>query len=136
MRLEHADTLAEDGSSRVLNLFYPSKGFCQACQTWDKYDEQEMSVILKPIKRYAHALHAMEPGSYIRSDLPYYCFPDGQPKPKKKTKRGQTNVCQMCFALALKLTSSGCWRATSRRNVRQPRAEQAGKVSRPRLLAL
>ncbi|KAL1407225.1 polynucleotide adenylyltransferase [Vanrija albida] len=60
--------------SRVLNLFYASKRFCQACQGWDKYDEQEMSVCLKPAKR---------------SDMPFYVFPDGQPKPKKKGKRGQ-----------------------------------------------
>jgi hypothetical protein len=35
----------------VLNLFYPSKRFCSACQQWDKYDELEMSVILRPAKR-------------------------------------------------------------------------------------
>ncbi|KAL7420428.1 polynucleotide adenylyltransferase [Cryptotrichosporon argae] len=65
----------KDGQgSRVLNLFYPSKRFCSACQGWEKYDEQEMSVILRPAKR---------------SELPYYCFPDGQPKQKKKSKRGQ-----------------------------------------------
>nr|XP_019013940.1 poly(A) polymerase [Kwoniella pini CBS 10737]OCF52721.1 poly(A) polymerase [Kwoniella pini CBS 10737] len=62
--------------SRVLNLFYPSKRFCAACQGWEKYNEMEMSVILRPAKR---------------SDLPPYCFPDGQPKSKKKTKRGQQN---------------------------------------------
>ncbi|WWC57497.1 uncharacterized protein I303_100029 [Kwoniella dejecticola CBS 10117] len=67
----------KDGQgSRVLNLFYPSKRFCAACQGWDKYNEMEMSVILRPAKR---------------SDLPPYCFPDGQPKSKKKTKRGQQN---------------------------------------------
>ncbi|ORY26955.1 Poly(A) polymerase central domain-domain-containing protein [Naematelia encephala] len=66
----------DGGGSRVLNLFYPSKRFCSACQSWDKYDEQEMSVILRPAKR---------------SDLPYYVFPDGQPKIKKKGKRGQVN---------------------------------------------
>ncbi|KAK6904611.1 poly(A) polymerase [Kwoniella mangroviensis CBS 10435] len=67
----------KDGQgSRVLNLFYPSKRFCSACQGWDKYNEMEMSVILRPAKR---------------SDLPPYCFPDGQPKSKKKTKRGQQN---------------------------------------------
>jgi poly(A) polymerase len=44
---------AEDTSgSRVLNLFYASKRFCSACQGWDKYDEMEMSVILRPAKRY------------------------------------------------------------------------------------
>ncbi|KAI9633303.1 putative polynucleotide adenylyltransferase [Dioszegia hungarica] len=59
--------------SRILNLFYPSKRFCAACQGWDKYDEMEMSVILRPAKR---------------SELPFYCFPDGQAKGKKKTKRG------------------------------------------------
>ena len=69
---------AEDGQgSRVLNLFYPSKRFCAACQSWDKYDEQEMSVILRPAKR---------------SDLPFYCFPDGQPKSRKKGKRVQNNA--------------------------------------------
>lgn len=36
----------------MLNLFYPSKRFCAACQSWDKYDEMEMSVILRPAKRY------------------------------------------------------------------------------------
>ncbi|KAK1921134.1 putative polynucleotide adenylyltransferase [Papiliotrema laurentii] len=66
----------DDSGGRVLNLFYPSKRFCAACQGWDKYDEQEMSVILRPAKR---------------SQLPFYCFPDGQPKPKKKGKRGQQN---------------------------------------------
>ncbi|ORX35170.1 putative polynucleotide adenylyltransferase [Kockovaella imperatae] len=65
---------SKDGGGRVLNLFYPSKRFCGACQQWDKYDEQEMSVILRPARR---------------SDLPFYCFPDGQPKPKKKVKRAQ-----------------------------------------------
>lgn len=35
----------------MLNLFYPSKQFCAACQGWDRYDEQEMSVILRPAKR-------------------------------------------------------------------------------------
>ncbi|WVF66782.1 hypothetical protein IAT40_001524 [Kwoniella sp. CBS 6097] len=67
----------KDGQgSRVLNLFYPSKKFCAACQNWDKYNELEMSVILRPAKR---------------SDLPPYCFPDGVPKSKKKTKRAQQN---------------------------------------------
>jgi hypothetical protein len=28
----------------------------------------------------------------FRSELPSYCFPDGQPKPKKKGKRVQQNV--------------------------------------------
>ncbi|BEJ14520.1 hypothetical protein CspHIS471_0402870 [Cutaneotrichosporon sp. HIS471] len=60
------------GGGRILNLFYPSKRFCAACQQWDKYDEQEMSVILRPAKR---------------SDLPFYVFPDGVPNPKKKGKR-------------------------------------------------
>lgn len=41
----------KDNGGRVLNLFYASKRFCQACQSWDKYDEQEMSVILRPAKR-------------------------------------------------------------------------------------
>lgn len=69
---------SKDGQgSRVLNLFYPSKRFCSACQSWDKYDEQEMSVILRPAKR---------------SDLPFYCFPDGQPKSRKKGKRLQNNA--------------------------------------------
>ena len=36
----------------MLNLFYPSKRFCASCQQWDKYDEMEMSVILRPAKRY------------------------------------------------------------------------------------
>lgn len=46
-------TITEDGSgSRILNLFYPSKRFCGGCQQWDRYDEQEMSVILRPVKRY------------------------------------------------------------------------------------
>jgi poly(A) polymerase len=45
----------EDGSgSRILNLFYPSKRFCGGCQQWDRYDEQEMSVILRPVKRLVH----------------------------------------------------------------------------------
>ncbi|KAK4685893.1 poly(A) polymerase, partial [Tremellales sp. Uapishka_1] len=63
--LEIEKKAKDGGSGRVLNLFYPSKRFCSNCQSWDKYDEQEMS------------------------DLPFYCFPDGQPKPKKKSKRGQ-----------------------------------------------
>lgn len=64
----------DSAGGRVLNLFYPSKRFCASCQQWDKYDEMEMSVILRPAKR---------------TDLPFYCFPDGQPKSKKKGKRGQ-----------------------------------------------
>ncbi|KAK8844831.1 hypothetical protein IAR55_006681 [Kwoniella newhampshirensis] len=67
----------KDGQgSRVLNLFYPSKRFCAACQQWEKYNEMEMSVILRPAKR---------------SDLPPYCFPEGLPKSKKKAKRAQLN---------------------------------------------
>ncbi|WWD22616.1 hypothetical protein CI109_107109 [Kwoniella shandongensis] len=66
----------KDGQSRVLNLFYPSKRFCAACQQWEKYNEMEMSVILRPAKR---------------SDLPPYCFPEGVPKSKKKAKRAQQN---------------------------------------------
>lgn len=48
---QSADDIAEDGGSRILNLFYPSKRFCQGCQVWDRYDEQEMSVCLRPAKR-------------------------------------------------------------------------------------
>ncbi|TXT12394.1 uncharacterized protein COLE_02804 [Cutaneotrichosporon oleaginosum] len=70
--LEIAKTPKGSQGGRVLNLFYPSKRFCAACQGWDKYDEQEMSVILRPARR---------------SDLPFYVFPDGIPRPKKKGKR-------------------------------------------------
>lgn len=78
--------------SRVLNLFYPSKRFCAACQSWDKYDEQEMSVILRPAKRYVWTMGTNDYANGTRSELPYYCFPDGQPKIKKKGKRAQQNV--------------------------------------------
>lgn len=43
--------MAEETGGRVLNLFYPSKKFCAVCQNWDKYNEMEMSVILRPAKR-------------------------------------------------------------------------------------
>ncbi|ODN73700.1 hypothetical protein, variant [Cryptococcus amylolentus CBS 6039] len=66
---------SKDGTSRVLNLFYPSKKFCATCQNWEKYNEMEMSVILRPAKR---------------SVLPSYVFPDGMPK-SKKSKRAQQN---------------------------------------------
>ncbi|KIR69207.1 poly(A) polymerase [Cryptococcus bacillisporus CA1873] len=67
---------SKETGGRVLNLFYPSKKFCAVCQNWDKYNEMEMSVILRPAKR---------------SELPPYVFPDGMPKSKKKTKRQQQN---------------------------------------------
>lgn len=73
----------------MLNLFYPSKRFCSACQSWDKYDEQEMSVILRPAKRCVLLKWTR---LIFRSELPFYCFPDGHPKAKKKGKRGQQNV--------------------------------------------
>lgn len=58
-----------------MSLYYPSTRFCTACQNWEKYDEQEMSVVLRPVRR---------------ADLPFYLFPDGQaPKSKKKAKRAQ-----------------------------------------------
>mgnify|MGYP006876478430 CR=1 FL=1 len=76
----------------MLNLFYPSKRFCAACQGWDKYDEQEMSVILRPAKRSVIPRLSSKPVLIHSSQLPFYCFPDGQPKPKKKGKRGQQNV--------------------------------------------
>ncbi|KIR72864.1 poly(A) polymerase [Cryptococcus deuterogattii CA1014] len=67
---------SKETGGRVLNLFYPSKKFCAVCQNWDKYNEMEMSVILRPAKR---------------SELPPYVFPDGMPRSKKKTKRQQQN---------------------------------------------
>ncbi|WVN87609.1 uncharacterized protein L203_102792 [Cryptococcus depauperatus CBS 7841] len=66
----------KEGGGRVLNLFYPSKKFCSMCQSWDRYNEMEMSVILRPAKR---------------SDLPSFVFPDGIPISKKKAKRQQQN---------------------------------------------
>ena len=74
----------------MLNLFYPSKRFCGGCQQWDRYDEQEMSVILKPVKRYSFHKRVYVK-LMIRSELPHYCFPDGLPK-KKKGKRVQQTV--------------------------------------------
>ena len=73
-----------------MNLFYPSKRFCGGCQQWDRYDEQEMSVILKPVKRYSFTIR-IGVELIIRSELPHYCFPDGLPK-KKKGKRVQQTV--------------------------------------------
>ncbi|WVN87612.1 uncharacterized protein L203_102795 [Cryptococcus depauperatus CBS 7841] len=61
------------GGQRVLDLLNPTRRFCTLCQGWDKYDENVMSVILRPTKR---------------SDLPSFVFPNGAlPKPKKKGKR-------------------------------------------------
>ncbi|TYJ53782.1 hypothetical protein B9479_005542 [Cryptococcus floricola] len=53
---------SKDGTSRVLNLFYPSKKFCATCQNWEK------------------------------SVLPSYVFPDGMPKSKKSKRAQQISA--------------------------------------------
>lgn len=82
-------------------MFYPSKRFCGNCQSWDKYDEMEMSVVLRPAKKYVDhdllfpELSLVDLLIFSRSELPFYCFPDGLPKPKKKGKRGQQQAVRI-----------------------------------------
>jgi hypothetical protein len=56
-----------------------------------------MSVILRPAKRCVCSSTLIACCHYrkadlFRSELPFYCFPDGQPKSKKKAKRSQQPV--------------------------------------------
>lgn len=96
---EETNTATEDSQGgRILNLFYASKQFCSSCQSWDKYNEQEMSVILRPAKRYVKPSPSQNPKLIFSSDLPSYVFPDGQP-PKSKKKGKREKVSCLCGIL-------------------------------------
>ena len=64
-----------------------------------------------------------------RSELPFYCFQDGQPKAKKKVKRGQPNVSQTMKLWLYQLMPAG--RNGDRNGGRKgrTRTEQTIKVS-------
>lgn len=67
---------------------------------WEKYDESQMGIFVRNIKRYfkIHVIRVLHASSSYSSALPDYVFDEGERQPRQALKRPKTGKVRVGYS--------------------------------------